>query len=55
MKKRLELAKLTKKQLIHLIVSYDNYIREHEEPDFFAGWRPVCLEEFYDNDYSLNN
>jgi len=53
MDKELILSKLNKKELINLIVSYDNYIREHDELDFSSGWIPVCLSEFYYNDYYL--
>ena len=51
---KLALETMSKSQLIHLIISYNNYIKEHGQEDFDAGWTQVCLEEFYDNDYMLN-
>ena len=53
--KTLELDKLSKIELIHLIVSYDNYNNTHKAEKLDEGWhrwRPVCLEEFYLNEYS---
>lgn len=45
-----ELSKLSKDELLDLIVSYDNYVKEM---DMEAGQYPVCLSEYYENDYLL--
>ncbi len=44
------LKKFTKKELIDLIVAYDNYIFNFFDEEAYDKI-PVCLEEFYDNEY----
>lgn len=38
--------------LVDLIVEYNNYVMKYpEDHDVRGGNYPVCLEEFYDNEY----
>ena len=47
-----DLNNLTKKELLDLLKEYDKYIQEaNEEDKYKTGWFPVCINEFYNNDY----
>ena len=38
--------------LVDLLNEYDKYIQTANEENYFInGWRPVCLAEFFDNEY----
>lgn len=43
-----EIKTLDKKELLHLLASYDEYVRQIVEEN---GSKPVCLAEFYHYDY----
>ena len=45
------LSSLSKESLIHLIQSYDEYLIDFSEEHGNDGCYPVCLGEFYDNEY----
>ena len=46
------IKQLNKKELLDLIRRYDMYVQDANEKDLFKeGWRPVCIDEFYDNEY----
>ena len=46
------LNELSKEELLDVIRMYDHYIQDANEEDRYAdGWYPVCIEEFYENDY----
>jgi len=46
------LNELGNKELLNLLVEYDKYIQEaNEEDKYKTGWKPVCIQEFWDNDY----
>ncbi|MDD3039083.1 pentapeptide repeat-containing protein [Bacteroides sp.] len=43
---------LSRIQFLDLIEAYDSYIQDANENDRYdSGWRPVCISEFYDNEY----
>lgn len=43
---------LTKGELVKLLVSYDAYIQNANEGDYYTyGWYPVCISEYYDTDF----
>lgn len=45
---------ISKEELLDLIVEYDKYIQNANDEDYyFTGWRPVCISEFYINEYQL--
>jgi len=45
---------LTKKELIELLFAYDRYIQEcNDENRYFNGYYPVCIEEFFYNDFEF--
>lgn len=44
--------KLSKKELLKVMYAYDKYIIDFFEEEFHEGMTPVCLNEFYDNEYS---
>lgn len=49
-RKRLE--SLDNETLIALLDAYDTYIQNANDCDKYAtGWKPVCLMEFYDNEF----
>ena len=48
----LDLTTMSKEELIHLIVAYDKYIIDYPEDHEMTGNYPVCLEEFYECEYS---
>ena len=46
------IEKLTKDELVSLINSYNNYIQNANDSNLYNDdWKPVCIEEFYQNDY----
>jgi len=46
------LEKMTKKELIHLITSYDKYLFVEYDDEFKTlGRAPKCVEEFLNNEY----
>lgn len=47
-----QLNKIGKEELVALLDAYDTYIQEaNDENRFDEGWRPVCVMEFYDNEF----
>ena len=43
---------LTRNQLLALLHQYDAYIqRANDENKYDTGWRPVCIEEFFDSEF----
>ena len=43
---------LTKEELLSLLKAYDEYVQDANDGDLYEnGWKPVCIEEFYYNDY----
>lgn len=49
-----EMKNLSQDVLLDLLVEYDNYIQQaNDEDDYSTGWRPVCVSEFYTNEYQL--
>ena len=43
---------LSKEELLHLLRHYDMYIQDSNTKDLYvSGWRPVCIDEFYNNEY----
>lgn len=46
----MDLLKMTKRQLIDLILAYDNYIYNDGE-EFNKDRQPVGISEFYDNEF----
>lgn len=43
---------LDKEELLELLKEYDEYIQEANDENRYAdGWFPVCISEFYDNEY----
>ena len=45
---------LSKSELLSLLRAYDSYIQEANDEDRYRdGWYPVCIAEFYDNEYQL--
>ncbi len=39
------------KDLRIVLIEYDKYIQQANEEDKYKdGWKPVCIEEFYNND-----
>ena len=50
----MDLEKMPKVEMIALLVEYDKYLEEAREQEKFAdGWIPVCLAEFYDEEFQL--
>jgi len=48
------LKKLDKNTLHDLLYYYNAYIQEANDFNKYAdGWYPVCIEEFYQNDYEV--
>lgn len=45
------LENLSKNELLELIILYDKYIQEFFEEEVHEGMIPVCIEEFYNNEY----
>ena len=47
-----ELDRLEPRELHELIEAYDKYIQEANDDDrYVTGWKPVCIAEFYDNEF----
>ena len=45
---------LSKEELLELLAAYDKYIQEANDEDKYSeGWYPVCINEFYDNDFEF--
>lgn len=42
---------LSKKELLRLIKAYDIYIQDFFEVEEHCGMTPVCISEFFDNEY----
>ncbi len=43
---------IDKPELMRLIKAYDGYIQRANDEDLYrSGWRPVCLDEFYDCEF----
>ena len=52
----LELMHSSPLELTFLIKEYDKYIQEaNEENKYAEGWFPVCISEFYNNEFQLIN
>lgn len=46
------LEELTKEELLDLLQYYDEYIQDANDDNLYIdGWYPVCIKEFYLNDY----
>ncbi|AMN31046.1 hypothetical protein [Clostridium perfringens] len=47
-----DLERLSKEELLEVVKEYDRYIQDANEEDLYIeGWKPVCVEEFYNNDF----
>lgn len=45
---------MSKEEMIALISEYDSYIQDaNEQEKYDTGWKPVCVSEFYDNEFRL--
>lgn len=45
---------LTKEELLDLLNAYDEYIQDANDDDLYSeGWKPVCIKEFYMNEYQM--
>ena len=43
---------LSKEELLDLLKEYDMYIQDANDDNRYKdGWYPVCLDEFYENEY----
>lgn len=43
---------IPEEDLQDVMIEYDKYIQEANEQDKYAsGWKPVSIQEFYENDY----
>ena len=50
----MNLKEISKEELIALISEYDSYIQEaNEQEKYDTGWKPVCIAEFYGNEFRL--
>ena len=46
------LNNLTTQEIMELLYAYDSYIQDANDGDLYLdGWKPVCIEEFYMNDF----
>ena len=43
-----EIKQLNRAELLHLLCSYDEYVRQVQEEN---GGEAICVAEFYTNDY----
>ena len=44
---------ISRDELLALLCAYDLYIQDANEEDTYqGGWRPVCLNEFYDAEWN---
>jgi hypothetical protein len=47
---------ISKEELSDLLREYDKYIQNANDEDRFSiGWRPVCINEFYDCEFQLKD
>ena len=47
---------ISKEELMDLLIAYDKYIQDANDDDSYAkGWYPVCINEFYDNEFQEIN
>lgn len=45
---------LSRDELIELIKAYNSYIQDANDGELYSdGWKPVCVNEFYDNDFEF--
>lgn len=45
---------LSKEELLKVLKAYDIYIQEaNDDNRYIEGWRPVCINEFYNCDYEF--
>ena len=45
------LNKLNRAELVELVQAYDDYIQDANDGELYSdGWKPVCINEFYQND-----
>ena len=51
----MKLKDLSKKQLIDMIGSYDQYIIDASNENLITDWCPVCIDEYLNNDYTLKD
>ena len=48
----IKLSNLDENELRELLIEYDKYIQDANEEDRYKeGWKPVCIMEFYNNDF----
>ncbi|MDR2089126.1 MAG: hypothetical protein LBP73_07195 [Clostridiales Family XIII bacterium] len=48
----MDFDELTKEELLDLLSMYDKYIQSANDGDRYReSWYPVCIAEFYDNEY----
>ena len=48
----MRLNELSRRKLADVMNEYDKYIQAANESDRYEeGWKPVCIEEFYNNEY----
>lgn len=47
---------LSREELFSLLTAYNRYIQTANEENRYAdGWYPVCISEFYDNEFQMPN
>ena len=45
---------ISRDELFELLNEYNIYIQNaNDEDKFESGWRPVCINEFYDNEFQM--
>lgn len=44
---------LDKKELLRIMRAYDKYIIDFFDDEVHEGMTPICLNEFYDNEYGM--
>ncbi len=45
-------AGMTHEEIVELLLHYNRYIQEANNDNLYkTGWRPVCIKEFFDNEY----
>ena len=50
----MDFNELDKEEAIALLWAYDRYIQNaNEDNRYREGWYPVCVSEFYDNEFQL--
>jgi len=46
-----KINELGNSELLELLIEYNKYIQDANEEDKYKdGWKPVCIQEFWDND-----